>query len=41
MNLFVLTATIVGCLFDEESFKAAKPLFGSIEQAFTLRLFWG
>ncbi|KAK1042997.1 hypothetical protein LTR74_018470, partial [Friedmanniomyces endolithicus] len=41
MNLFVLLGTIVGSFFDGESFERAKPLYGSIEQAYTLRRFWG
>lgn len=41
MNLFVLAAVVMGCLFDEDGLKTTKPLFGSISQTYTLRLFWG
>ncbi|KAK3629216.1 hypothetical protein LTR56_005092 [Elasticomyces elasticus] len=41
MNLFVLAGTIIGCLFDGDSFKTAKPLYGNIQDAYSLRRFWG
>lgn len=41
MNLFTMLGTIVTCCFDRSSLKATKPLFGSLKDAYTLRLFWG
>lgn len=40
-NAFHLAGTLVACVFDEDHFNTARPMFGSIKRASTLRGIWG